>query len=151
MSGLADAPLHHMGILTRDLNASLGLYRKAFHYVQMTHVLPMAGLGIRACVMERPGAPRLELIEPVDPGSRLGQMALAGTTGYHLAWAVPSLQAATAALAEEGFHALPVFPSPLWEGLSCCFAIGPANELVELLQAAPPQTPPLPHENHPHT
>lgn len=125
---------HHIGILTRDLGESLNLYERVFLYERKVEGLAIPELEIQVACLERADAPRIELIQPMNPNSTLGRMAIGTASGYHLAWAVEDLEAACAELGTNGFHALPFFESALWNGARCGFSIGPTNELVEFVE-----------------
>lgn len=128
---------HHIGILTRNLEESLHLYREGFHYTLIKNPLRIEQLDIQVACLERDNAPRIELVQPFNPASTLGRMAVGASTGYHLAWEVDDLEAALAHLGNSGFHALPTFTSALWKGAHCAFSVGPTNELVEFVERPP--------------
>ncbi len=130
----ASDTFHHIGILTRNLEESLHLYREVFHYKLIAGPLRIAELDIQVACLERPDAPRIELIQPFNPASTLGRMAVGASTGYHLAWEVADLDDARSRLGNRGFHALPAFESALWNGARCAFLVGPTNELVEFVE-----------------
>jgi catechol 2,3-dioxygenase-like lactoylglutathione lyase family enzyme len=128
---------HHIGILTRNLEESLHLYREGFHYTLVTDPLRIEQLDIQVACLERENAPRIELVQPFNPASTLGRMAVGASTGYHLAWQVDDLETALARLGNRGFHALPAFTSALWNDARCAFSVGPTNELVEFVEQLP--------------
>lgn len=133
------AAFHHIGVLTRHIPSAEELYVMNFNYKAGRKPLEIPEPAIRVTFLDHPEAPRIELIQPLEPGSSLGRMAASGTTGYHLAWEVPDLEAAMAALGNSGFHGLPVFKSPLWNGARCGFSIGPDGTLVEFVETTKPE------------
>ena len=140
---------HHIGVLTLDLRETLRLYVAIYNYNPGPPALEIEEQEILVCSLERPGCPRIELIQPLKRDSTIGRLAAKGTTGYHLAWSVPSLDDACASLDNLGFHALLPFNSPLWEGRLCRFCAGPGGELVEFIEILSERT--SSHENHPNT
>jgi catechol 2,3-dioxygenase-like lactoylglutathione lyase family enzyme len=128
---------HHIGILTRNLEESLHLYQEVFHYKRITGPIRIGELDIQVAHLEHDNAPRVELVQPLNPASTLGRMAVGASTGYHLAWEVVDLDDARQRLGNIGFHALPTFASSLWNGARCAFSVGPTQELVELVERLP--------------
>ena len=113
---------------------SVRRYVATFDYMQKSSIVQIPSSGISVCCLELTGSPRVELIEPSDPGSPLGRRAASGTGGYHLAWAVPSLESAISRLEAEGFHSMQIFESTLWEDARCVFVVSQEQELVELIE-----------------
>ena len=128
---------HHIGILTRNLEESLHLYDAVFRYKLISGPKRIAELDIQVACLECDKAPRIELVQPLNPASTLGRMTVGASTGYHLAWEVEDLDATRTHLGTMGFHALPVFSSLLWSGRRCGFSVGPTNELVEFVERSP--------------
>ena len=123
---------HHLGILTPSLAESVERYVTTFHYTKKSPLLEIPKSAISVCCLERSDAPRIELIQPHDPESPLSKRTASG--GYHLAWSVPDIEVAIPRLEVEGYHAMSIFNSSLWEGARCVFLVSPQQELVELVE-----------------
>lgn len=128
---------HHLGVLCHQAEAPSRSFVLTFGYTPDGPVLELPGLDIRVRSLSASGKPAVELIQPLKADSSLGRMLAAGTTGYHLAWSVPDLDHALAQSVHDGFHALPVFTSPLWNGARCAFILDEARTLFELIENPP--------------
>ena len=59
---------------------------------------------VRICFLEKEGAPRLELLEPLDEQSPVARtLATSGVTPYHICYEVTDITAAIAALRSQRF------------------------------------------------
>ena len=64
-------PIDHVGIVVRSIDEALPRYRSLFGLLPAAPVIAFASQGVRLCFLDSGPAPaaRLELVEPVDPGS----------------------------------------------------------------------------------
>ena len=93
---------HHIGIACRDIAKSMTFYT-AMGY-QASPVIDDPIQHVRVCFLEKEGAPRLELLEPLDEQSPVARtLATAGVTPYHICYEVPDITAAIAALRGQKF------------------------------------------------
>ena len=93
---------HHIGIACRDIAKSMTFYT-AMGY-QASPVIDDPIQHVRVCFLEKEGAPRLELLEPLDEQSPVARtLATAGVTPYHICYEVPDITAAIASLRGQKF------------------------------------------------
>lgn len=93
---------HHIGIACRDIMKSQAFYMAMGYHAadvvedQLQHV--------RVCFLDKDGAPRLELLEPLDDQSPVARtLATIGVTPYHLCYQVDDIEAAITALRGQRF------------------------------------------------
>ena len=93
---------HHIGIACRDIVKSMTFYT-AMGY-QASPVIDDPIQHVRVCFLEKDGAPRLELLEPLDEQSPVARtLATAGVSPYHICYEVSDIMAAIEYLRGQRF------------------------------------------------
>ena len=96
---------HHIGIACRDILKSQQFYISMGY--RATDIVDDPLQHVRVCFLDKEGAPRLELLEPLDDQSPVARtLATVGVTPYHFCYEVEDIEAAMAALRQQRF--LPV-------------------------------------------
>ena len=137
-------PLHHVGIAVPSLEEALPFWRDTLGY-RATEPREVPGTGVRLCFLES-GAARIELVEPLDPGSGIGRfLAEHGKpTLHHVCFEVADLAASLADLAARGHRLIDTAPRAGAEGLVAFLhpsvAGGVLIELMEIGTRTDPQT-----------
>ena len=84
---------HHIGIACRDIAKSMTFYT-AMGY-QASPIIDDPIQHVRVCFLEKEGAPRLELLEPLDEQSPVARtLATVGVSPYHICYEVSDIMAA---------------------------------------------------------
>lgn len=78
-------PIDHVGIVVRSIDEALPRYRAIFGLLPSAPAITVAGQGVRLCFLSSGRAPaaRLELVEPVDPGSGIARFLEQRGEGLH--------------------------------------------------------------------
>lgn len=128
---------HHIGIACRDIAKT-----QAF-YLQMGYTaLPIVEdplQHVRISFLEKDGAPRLELLEPLDEHSPVARtLATTGVTPYHMCYEVQDIEAAVAELRGQRFLLVngPV-PACAMNNKRIAFLYQKNTGLIELVEAQP--------------
>ena len=88
---------HHIGIACRDIDKSKAFYQDMGYTAEATVHDPVQR--VQVCFLQKNGAPRLELLQPVGDESPVARtLATAGVTPYHLCYEVDDLDDAIARL-----------------------------------------------------
>lgn len=126
--------LHHVGIVTKDLQKCMKLY-EALGYAELKVVEdPVQKASI--ALMQRPGEPLIELISPTSeqsPAWKWLQRITAGT--YHICYQTPSLDETIPFMKEHGFSVImnPV-PAVAFDNRRVAFLWSVLTGLVELVE-----------------
>lgn len=127
---------HHVGIACRDIAKSQVFYTSMGY--QASAVIDDPLQHVRVCFLDKEGAPRLELLEPLDDQSPVARtLVTVGVTPYHLCYEVEDIEAAMAALRHQRF--LPVkepLPACAMEGKRVAFMFQKHTGLIELVESA---------------
>lgn len=128
---------HHIGIACRDINKTKAFYL-TMGYVDAP-IVDDAQQHVRVCFLDKPGAPRLELLEPLDeqnPVSRTLQVV--GVSPYHLCYEVRDIKAAIAELRRQRFLLVsgPV-PACAMNNRLVAFLFNKDNGLMEIVESDP--------------
>ena len=100
-----DLEFHHIGVATRDLDASIGVY-DAMGYTRGLRITDPIQK-VEVAFMERSGHPRIELIAPASADNPVnGILDKMGSTPYHTCYEVPGLDAAIKAFRRKHFRPL---------------------------------------------
>lgn len=125
---------HHIGIACHDISRT-----KAFYLAMGYEEHPVVDdpwQHVRVCFMDQPGAPRLELLEPLDEQSPiLRTLKVAGVSPYHFCYEVQDIVTAIASLRKERFLLLsgPV-PACALNNRQVAFLYHKNNGLIELVE-----------------
>lgn len=127
---------HHIGIACRDITKSQAFYISMGYHA--ANVIDDPLQHVRVCFLEKEGAPRLELLEPLDDQSPVARtLATVGVTPYHLCYEVEDIDAAITALRGQRF--LPVkepLPACAMEGRRVAFMFQKNTGLIELVESS---------------
>ncbi len=138
-------PIDHVGIVVRSIDEALPRYRALFGLLPSTAVIEIASQGVRLCLLASGStqAARLELVEPIDPGSGVARFLEERGEGlHHVCFRSGDLVADLAALEAHGAELIDRQPRPGADG-TVAF-IHPrtlSGVLWELLQGDPEETP----------
>jgi methylmalonyl-CoA/ethylmalonyl-CoA epimerase len=112
--------IHHLGVAVADLDEALETYRRLFG-ATLEHRSTVADQGVDAMSL-LVGGSRIELVAPTDDDSPVGRfVASRGPGMHHVAYAVDDVEAAIAALAEEGVELIDQAPRTGLFGLEVAF------------------------------
>ena len=128
---------HHIGIACRNIDKTKGFYT-AMGY-DASHVTDDGVQHVRVCFLEKEGAPRLELLEPLDENNPVARtLATVGVTPYHMCYEVQDLEDAISQLRRERFLTVsgPV-PACAMGNRRIAFMFKKDNGLIELVEAQP--------------
>jgi methylmalonyl-CoA/ethylmalonyl-CoA epimerase len=126
---------HHVGYACRDLGAELaGLAPLGYAQVGDRFTDPVQGVSGLFC---EGGGPRLELLAPLEGSDVLDPWLRGPAKLYHLAYEVPDVDGASAAMTADGARMVraPV-PAVAFDGRLITFLMLPSRLLVELIGSA---------------
>ncbi len=93
---------HHVGIACRDISKSSKFYTLMGYQAGPATDDPIQH--VRVCFLEKDGAPRLELLEPLDEQSPVVRtLSTSGVSPYHICYEVADITAAIEALRGQRF------------------------------------------------
>ncbi len=93
---------HHVGIACRDISKSTKFYTLMGYQAGPVTDDPIQH--VRVCFLEKDGAPRLELLEPIDEQSPVARtLSTSGVSPYHICYEVADITAAIEALRGQRF------------------------------------------------
>jgi methylmalonyl-CoA/ethylmalonyl-CoA epimerase len=93
---------HHIGIACRDIDKTREFYLGLGYTASPIVDDPLQH--VRICFLDKEGAPRLELLQPLDDQSPVARtLATAGVTPYHFCYEVRNIDEAIAALRTKRF------------------------------------------------
>lgn len=93
---------HHIGIACRDIRKSQDFYTSMGY--QASAIVDDPLQHVRVCFLDREGAPRIELLEPLDEQSPVSRtLSAVGVTPYHLCYEVENIETAAASLRARRF------------------------------------------------
>lgn len=126
---------HHIGIACRDLDKTKAFYLQQGYTAMPTVDDPLQH--VRISFLNKEGAPRLELLEPLDEQSPVARtLATAGVTPYHMCYEVSDLESAIAELRTQRFLLVngPV-PACALENRRIAFMFQKNTGLIELVES----------------
>ncbi len=127
--------IDHIGVAVEDIDASLALYRDAFH-MAVAHREIVEEQGVEAVLLDV-GENHVELLAPLGPDTPVGKfLAKRGPGLHHVAYQVSDIEATLAALAEAGQPLIDKAPRVGIRGALVAFLEpkGTARVLTELVQ-----------------
>ena len=93
---------HHIGIACRDIDKTVQFYLQQGYAA--TPAVEDLLQHVRISFLEKDGAPRLELLEPIDDSSPVARtLAATGVSPYHICYEVQNLEEAIASLRQQRF------------------------------------------------
>jgi methylmalonyl-CoA epimerase len=135
-----DAPLDHVAIVVKDLEATLRLYTQTLGFSQVYREI-VADQGVEAVGL-RTGEAIIELLRPLDDDSPIARYrGEAATKLHHTAYRVADLRAELARLRAAGVRLIDQEPRRGAHGNTVAF-LHPASTggvLIELCQAGTPE------------
>lgn len=134
---LHDMRLHHVGVITGNLEGSIHFYTSLGYAASAIHADPMQKA--RIVLMQRAHEPLVELITPDSPDSPSAKWIQRIVVGpYHTCYEVDDLEAMIAFL--RGHRLFPVIkpvPAVAFNMRRIVFLWGESSGLLELLEARP--------------
>lgn len=128
---------HHIGIACRDIAKTQAFYLQMGYTASPIVEDPVQH--VRISFLEKDGAPRLELLEPLDEQNPVARtLATVGVTPYHICYEVQDIEAAIAELRGQRFLLVngPV-PACAMENKRIAFLYQKNTGLIELVEAQP--------------
>ena len=125
---------HHIGIACRDIDKTREFYLGLGYTASPVVDDPLQH--VRICFLDKEGAPRLELLQPLDDQSPVARtLATAGVTPYHFCYEVRNIDEAIAALRPKRFLLVsgPV-PACALGDRRIAFLYNKNNGLIELVE-----------------
>ena len=125
---------HHIGIACRDIDKTRVFYLGLGYTASPVVDDPLQH--VRVCFLDKDGAPRLELLEPLDDQSPVARtLATAGVSPYHLCYEVADIDVAITALRAQRFLLVngPV-PACAMDDRRIAFLYNKNNGLIELVE-----------------
>jgi len=131
------ARVDHIGIAVEDLDAALALYEGTYD-MALAHREIVQEQGVEAILLDV-GENHIELLRPLGPETPVGRfMAKRGSGIHHVAYQVPIIETALAALQEQGVRMIDKAPRIGIRGSRVAF-VHPASTggvLTELVEPA---------------
>ena len=127
---------HHIGIACREIGKTVKFYLEMGYTAAPVVDDPLQH--VRVCFLDKQGAPRLELLEPLDEQNPLSRTIDAvGVTPYHICYQVEDIEAAIASLRGQRFLLVngPV-PACALNNRRVAFLFQKHSGLIELVEAA---------------
>jgi methylmalonyl-CoA/ethylmalonyl-CoA epimerase len=101
--------IHHVAVVVRDLETSLGLYRENLG-LELEKVMPIPSDHVRIGFV-RVGEVKIELVQPTDETTGVSRFLESKGEGFHhICFEVPDIQAALDRLAAEGLQLIDTRP-----------------------------------------
>lgn len=125
---------HHIGIACHDIDKTREFYLGLGYTASPVIDDPLQH--VRICFLDKEGAPRLELLQPLDDQSPVARtLATAGVTPYHFCYEVRNIDEAIAALRTKRFLLVsgPV-PACALGDRRIAFLYNKNNGLIELVE-----------------
>ncbi|WP_316746445.1 VOC family protein [Pedobacter gandavensis] len=96
---LKDSTFHHIGYVTDSIANTSGFYLQTGY--QATEIIEDDIQRVHICFLNKPGFPRIELIQPVDELSSVNKiLKKTGVAPYHVCYEVPDIHLAYEELVE---------------------------------------------------
>ena len=128
---------HHIGIACRDIAKTQAFYLGQGYTASPVVEDPLQH--VRISFLEKEGAPRIELLEPLDDQSPVARtLATSGVSPYHMCYAVQDIEAAVNHLRGQRFLLVngPV-PACAMDDRRIAFLFQKNTGLIELVEAQP--------------
>ena len=129
--------LHHVGIVTGDIEAAIRRHKKMFGFVPITEVVddPIQKVSVVMLSGPEPDSVPIELIAPLSEDSPVSKILKGTARLYHLCFEVDNIEEALKKLRSQGAIIIsnPV-PAELYEGERIAFVYTPDKYVVELLE-----------------
>lgn len=134
---LHDMRLHHVGVITGNLEGSINFYTSLGYAASVIYADPMQKA--RIVLMQRAHEPLIELIAPDSPDSPAASWLQRIAVGpYHTCYEVDDLEAMMAFLRRQRlFPVIKPVPAVAFDMRRIVFLWGESSGLLELLEARP--------------
>ena len=126
---------HHIGVACRRIEKTKPFYLSLGYHASPVVDDPIQH--VRVCFLEKPGAPRVELLEPLDESNPLSRtLDSVGVSPYHTCYQVEDIKTAISDLRGHRFLLVsgPV-PACALSNKQVAFLYKKDNGLVELVEA----------------
>jgi methylmalonyl-CoA epimerase len=112
--------IHHLGVAVEDLDEAIATYARLFN-AEVEHRRAVPDQGVEAAAV-RVGSGRVELLASLGDDTAVGRfLAKRGPGMHHVAYEVPDLGAALAALTAAGAELVDTQPRPGLFGMEVAF------------------------------
>jgi methylmalonyl-CoA/ethylmalonyl-CoA epimerase len=129
--------LHHVGIVTDNMEAAIRRHKELFGFVPITKVIDDPIQKVSLVMLSGPEADSIpiELITPLSEDSPVSQILKGKAHLYHLCFLVEDIEGTLRNFRSQGVIIIsgPV-PAELYEGKRIAFAYTPDKYVVELLE-----------------
>ena len=129
--------LHHVGIVTEDIESGIQRYRAMFGFEPVTEVVddPVQKVSVVLLSGSEPDSVPVELIAPLAEDSPVSKILKSNVRLYHLCFLVEDIEEALKNFRSQGAIIIsgPV-PAELFEGKRIAFVYSPDKYVVELLE-----------------
>ena len=127
--------IHHVAVVVRDLDAAVRFYRDTLG-LALDSVVPIPSDGVRIAFLPV-GESRVELVEPVDPGTGVARFLESRGEGFHhVCFEVADLAGALSRMETSGVELIDRAPRPGAEGpVAFLHPRSCHGVLVELIEA----------------
>ena len=134
---LHDMRLHHVGVITGNLEGSINFYTSLGYAASAIYADPLQK--VRIVLMQKAHEPLVELIEPDSPDSPAASWIQRIAAGlYHTCYEVDDLEAMVAFLRRHRlFPVIKPVPAVAFNMRRVVFLWGESSGLLELLEALP--------------
>jgi methylmalonyl-CoA/ethylmalonyl-CoA epimerase len=103
---LPNFKFHHIGFVTNSIEKTAALYSIGGYSI--SEIISDAIQNVNICFLTKQGAPRIELVEPLDEFSSVNKiLKKSGVSPYHICYEVDDIFVAYDALCELGY--IPLF------------------------------------------
>jgi methylmalonyl-CoA epimerase len=133
--------IDHIGVAVSDLDAAIALHEQTYG-MPLVHRETVEAQGVEAALLDV-GESHVELLRPLSDDSPVGRfLAKRGPGLHHVAYGVPDVDAALAALRDQGIRLIDAEPRAGIRGSRVAFLHPAASGgvLTEIVQAAEHQT-----------
>jgi methylmalonyl-CoA/ethylmalonyl-CoA epimerase len=129
---MPDLRLHHVGCAVASIPDAVEAYRPIARNVGA--VIPIAAQGVAVCFVEiAPGA-HVELVQPTEGTSPVGQLLKKRISYYHLGFLTADFDRTVEELTAAGHQILASFRSEAFGMRRCAFLASPVAHLIEVIE-----------------
>lgn len=136
-NGTQQLTFHHVGIACREIDKTIGFYLSMGYVAAPVMDDPLQH--VRVCFLDKPHAPRLELLEPLDDANPVSRtLATVGVTPYHMCYEVSDIELAIRQLRDQRFLLVSgPLPACALDNRRVAFLFQKNSGLIELVESAP--------------
>lgn len=129
--------LHHVGIVTSDIESGIQHHKNLFNFHPVTEIVrdPIQKVAVVLISGPEAGSVPIELITPLTDNSPISNILRRGTRLYHLCFLVDDIEEALRNARRHGAIIISrPSPAELYEGKRIAFIYTPDKYVVELLE-----------------